>query len=109
MERHSRLEVKTRRCGFGVWRTVTVGEPLPNPNAGVRCLAPPATKSPRLPAKMRMKKGEAIMKGLWMKASPGRSSTRWIKPPGQPQSRIKKDIELNLKLLSEDFMKRKIP
>jgi len=39
----------------------------------------------------------------------GRSSTRWIKPPGQPQSRMKKEIELNLKLVSEDFMKRKIP
>jgi hypothetical protein len=56
-----------------------------------------------------MKKGEATMKGWWMKASPGRSSTRWIKPPGQPRSRIKKGIEFNLKSLSEDFMKRKIP
>jgi hypothetical protein len=56
-----------------------------------------------------MKKGEATMKGWWMKASPGRSSTRWIKPPGQPQSRMKKETELNLKLVSEDFMKRKIP
>ena len=33
----------------------------------------PATKSPRLPAKMRMKKDEAIMKGWWMKAWPERS------------------------------------
>ena len=31
------------------------------------------------------------------------------KPPKNPQSRIKKEIELNPKLLSRDFIRRKIP
>jgi hypothetical protein len=36
---------------------------------------------------MRTTKGEAIMNGWWMKASPERSMIKWSRPLGQPRAR----------------------